>query len=731
MRHTTETLKSSALNTDLNELAHDFIRELAMAAKKVSIYGSNHQVAQRSLEKPFLTCSKILAFKTSVGLNLHKGNLCLINIVLKESVFTSDIIRYLQILDVTSILLDYRMSMAEFSKFVDRLVKRVSTDDHSKLLSAWLSKNKIDTVEVNTERSLDLFEKNRIYRGDVSGDFSVRGMVMQQLGDDFGRLIAISRRGAEALQDLHIDFHFNVVNYMIPEKIARFSVQQLVDSLSELARSNESESYRTVCKLLEYHPSRDKIIRDVEANLDSSGVGTDTILELANPTGAIRLEAGRKVDELTQEFFSDESSASLPAEALEQFRDSFARLLKTSQQEKAGHTICWLVDMMSAPQPAFRQKSLSLLVALIAEIKTVSDLVVIERVSDHLKNKIDSRQETFEYSELIWRFFESILVHHRFDILETLTSSMANRRSAQNGVMTYDSITIKNVFSQLNRREVLSSLIDELIRSDHALAGQLRKIFVNIGSEEVALALTDIISYPDRSVRQNALKCLSELGKPAVKVCSRILNDDTMFERDADRHELSDPRWYIIRNAIFVLGNLEDEEGINALRLRFNDTDVRVRREIVAALEKIGGEDACDLLTLMANDPAKEIKEKSIITIGLIGNHESVPLLIDLARTNPPLVRLALTAIGKLGGDDARSFLIELLENDDSLSNLAAGLFGKEDLQVVVIKALGKIGDDESISNIERFKDSIPTAKKLFFKGSALGKVISEILSRR
>ena len=76
-----------------------------------------------------------------------------------------------------------------------------------------------------------------------------------------------------------------------------------------------------------------------------------------------------------------------------------------------------------------------------------------------------------------------------------------------------------------------------------------------------------------------------------------------MFARDPQRHELPDDKWYVVRNSIFVLGSLRDPGGVAALRARIDDHDIRVRREIVSALEKIGGDEALDCLTLMADDP--------------------------------------------------------------------------------------------------------------------------------
>ncbi|MDF1543890.1 MAG: HEAT repeat domain-containing protein [bacterium] len=731
MRHTAGTLKNSTLNTNLNELAHAFIRELAMAARKVSIYGGNHQVAERALERPFLICGQIFAFKKYINLNLHKGDLSVLNIILKESVFTADIIRFMQILDLNSILLHDAVTFTEFSKFVNRIVKRANASDSGSQVAAWLTENNISTVEVNSELGIEFFENNRVYRGDVVTDFSVRGMAMQQLGDDLKRLAVISLRGEEALPEFQIDFHIDIVNYVIPEKVALFSSHLVCRTLTELSGKEDAiDVYQAICKLIEYHPDREQIANELESSAANCELGHQVVEELIRPTGMIQIESSRKLDALTEDIFSDTENLSVSSEESNNFADCFTRLLKTGQREKAVYKMNQLTDMLSAPDPGFRQKALALLTCSIAELHSETDIIVLEKVSDYVVRKISNRKETYEYSDFIWRLLENNLVHRRFDLMVALTSAMAQRRKVEEEVTVYDSMAIKQVFANLNRREVLGRLVDELVRADYGVASLLKEIFVNIGSEEVALALTEIITHPERTVRQHALKTLSEMGNPALKICSQILNDDTVFERDNNRLELHDSKWYVIRNAIFVLGLIKDQAAIWALRLRFNDTDIRVRREIVTALEKIGGEDACDLLVLMAADPVKEIRERSVITVGLIGTEESVPLLADVACSTPSLAIHAVTAVGKLGGEEALSFLGSLLEDEGKLSSLAGGQVHREDLRLAVVKALGTIGNAQSITRLKRYRESIPAAQRLFFKNSQVNKTISEILAR-
>ena len=228
-----------------------------------------------------------------------------------------------------------------------------------------------------------------------------------------------------------------------------------------------------------------------------------------------------------------------------------------------------------------------------------------------------------------------------------------------------------------------------------------------------------------------SLKILAELGKASLRIFSRIIMDDTWFERESDRHELPDNKWYVLRNSIFVLGSLRDEEGLVPLRLRISDNDVRIRREIVSALEKIGGEEAIDLLILMAEDPFQEIRNSAINAIGIIGNTDIVPLLIDIARRNPTESIKIITVLSNLGGEEVIRFLSSILEDPVALADIAGGRISKDELRLAIIKAIGKLGDKKALESVKNYQDTLSTTQKILFRSSPVQKAISDILSKK
>ena len=736
MSKPTLPIKESTLSFNLNDEAHTFVRELAMACRKAAIYGTGHPLAVKAVEKPFFVLGAIFRYKPFVNFNIRRGELYLLNIRLKDSPFHAQILHFLQLLDINAVLFNRHMTVHDFGYFVQTLVSRQTHYDPSFSFAEELSKRGIDSIHVNSELAFDLFENRKQYRGDVDSDFSVRRLALDQIGDDPLRLARLSNVNEAGLLDLGIDFDPAVVAYLIPERLAAMealSIRKVLTELAALINSHEAGQkathdatvdYMTLFKLVEFHPDKQRIMENLEDRPRGSKYDDD--IDVSTETGAIKIQTRAHIDQLLESLFEQpggdfESSS---------FSDVFVRLLKTGQQTKAAEVVTRLIDLMGAPEPQFRQLALNLLGLATAELTDGVDTAVLEEAVSETVSRLKAKTETYEYSEFLWHLFAACRDAGRYDLAARLTRSMAARRTVSDNVTVYDSMAVKKGFENIGRKKTVDVLVAELISASGDTTMYLRDILVAIGSEEIALALSQIISHPQRPVRQLTLRILADLGKSSLKVFSRILDDDKMFVRDPQRHELPDEKWYVVRNSIFVLGSLRDEQGVAALRLRIDDHDIRVRREIVSALEKIAGEEAIDCLTLMAEDPIAEVREAAIIAIGLAGRQEAAPILIDVARKDARCSVKAVTALGKLGGYEAKEFLGNLLNDAQALADLTQGVVSKDDVRVAVIKALGQIGDVDSIDQVRRFRDGQSAAQKILFKNSAVNKVVSDVLAR-
>ena len=164
---------------------------------------------------------------------------------------------------------------------------------------------------------------------------------------------------------------------------------------------------------------------------------------------------------------------------------------------------------------------------------------------------------------------------------------------------------------------------------------------------EMARALADALGEArDRFQRRTVMDAMIALGPVGVEAAVNMVED---------------PRWFVVRNGVALLGELGGEEAVAQVTGTLANTDSRVRREGVLALAKLGGEDANLLLLGMLDDGEAEVRA------------------------------VACRALGALKVEKALKPLLRLLEADSD-----------EDVQVEGLHALGQIGDPGAVPFIEK-----------------------------
>lgn len=164
---------------------------------------------------------------------------------------------------------------------------------------------------------------------------------------------------------------------------------------------------------------------------------------------------------------------------------------------------------------------------------------------------------------------------------------------------------------------------------------------------EMALAVSDALSdTTDRFARRSFMEAMVALGSDGMTVLEDMMEDG---------------RWFVVRNAVAVLGEVGGDRAVELITTALAHTDARVRREALLALARVGGDDAGMLVHGMIQDP-------------------------------DPDVRLAAAmAAGALKVERALKPLLALLEEEDDDSVVAG-----------ILRALGQLGDPGAVNLIEK-----------------------------
>lgn len=170
--------------------------------------------------------------------------------------------------------------------------------------------------------------------------------------------------------------------------------------------------------------------------------------------------------------------------------------------------------------------------------------------------------------------------------------------------------------------EILAALAtpDALRRAVYDLDGAHPERMADL--EELLYLLKDR-TYP------TLVELLTEAGGKASRKC--ILNvctrgDGVPVEYIAPR--LSDPRWYVVRNMVLLLGSLGSRDSLPHLERALDHHDERVRREAVRGIASLGGPRSAHLLTSCLADPASSVRILAARSLPRVSRDEAAAALL-------------------------------------------------------------------------------------------------------
>lgn len=165
-----------------------------------------------------------------------------------------------------------------------------------------------------------------------------------------------------------------------------------------------------------------------------------------------------------------------------------------------------------------------------------------------------------------------------------------------------------------------------------------------------SLLLDLLADEGDRDARLFLLNILKDLGKNQVALVGELL---------------SDRRWYVVRNAVRILGDTGTEQAITFLHKVADHKDVRIREEVILALINIGGRKAAGILARYLKDKDQGLQVTALRAIGELqglGDTEA-RYVMDFAELRQLKQREqehtleAITVLGKIGGSESMEFL--------------------------------------------------------------------------
>jgi hypothetical protein len=161
---------------------------------------------------------------------------------------------------------------------------------------------------------------------------------------------------------------------------------------------------------------------------------------------------------------------------------------------------------------------------------------------------------------------------------------------------------------------------------------------------------------------------------------------------------LGDERWYVVRNACDLLGELRVTDADAQLTRLLDHEDERVRAAAAGALAKIGTGVAAKGLRVALRDASPEVRERAASALGSTRGARSAGSLIKaIDREEDIRVQMAmLTALGQIGTPDAVQKLVTIAKPDARLFKK-----NKASLRAAAVHALAEAKTPLAIATLQ------------------------------
>ncbi len=337
---------------------------------------------------------------------------------------------------------------------------------------------------------------------------------------------------------------------------------------------------------------------------------------------------------------------------------------------------------------------------------------ITQRLSEKITDPLLPASTLESYGELFKAILVERIKREEFKDVLPILMEYNNRLSTAiaypEGVKDVASSFIKDITDEPTLTFLTSHIKDGVPMQNIKL---VEEILESLEKNKVAEKLLSICTSPDRTTRMSALRVLNRSGKYSITAISSLLSNMDIFIREKDSGNLVTDSWYVMRNAIYILGNISDEESIQILSQLVKDPDTRVRLEAVKVLEKLGGDKAANVLLDVLEDPEEEVRKSAIASLVLLNDERCLTALIEHFRSSPDDKLATLIAIGKIGNketieDDYHRRTIGFLQallSEEEVGIKSLPPKQKDGIQIAAMGILGRIAAPESADEIEQF----------------------------
>jgi HEAT repeat protein len=692
------------------------LKEMNAAVRKLGMYPPNHPANSQTTEMAFSAFQEVFDNTDQITFT-QMGDAVVINgHSMEDGALPKRLRKEFQNRTIQSLTFTNTLTPEEFARFLTFLAVPVYEQSSRESLPEFLRKNQMDSIKINQLKYELVSEDEVVVKTEVMEEADLKAQLSKVIkqSPDLVKDILLNRtvKPESSIEGWGTEVNLNELMGQIQQQVKNFTDDEvlslLTSGLEETVKKSESPDKKSVVneevslvhKLLQ-DIERNKLLPEVKKILSQYRFVEQEYLDF------IFDEKWLKTQSVLDELMEMMNKLGTGEVDFDRFMFLIHRVIHSEEEKIRSYAIDKLLPHLDSKNDTTRRLSVLALKEILSYLisgKMEDEFVYLkDRICDRIKDQPLSGHVCKDLTGLVKIIFFEMIKRNEFkeakEILNEcsakLSQEVSDPQEAKEIGLAFlkevsDDSTLLHLTSQLKEGESLKNtkVIEEILES--------------LDKDKVAGKLLEIFTQEDRAARISSLKVLSRLGQSAISALSRLLSDKNAFVRKEASPLLIDEHWYKVRNAIYVLGNIPESSSVEVLVRLNSDPDLRVRLEVIKALEKIGKEESVNALLTFLKDRDEEVRKNAISSLGALSDSGCLNPLMDHFRQNPEDRTLTLTTIDKLGGEQIIEFLLGLLSEEDSgIGHVSKKQ--KEEIQSTALNILGKIGPPSIAKEIEKF----------------------------
>lgn len=269
-----------------------------------------------------------------------------------------------------------------------------------------------------------------------------------------------------------------------------------------------------------------------------------------------------------------------------------------------------------------------------------------------------------------------------FPLVELLASH-AGEETHSTAIRDFDKFALEQLSIS---EEFLRYAFEQMDQSGSLTKKALQAVLGAGGPPAITMAAELMGNTGNIAIRKTIASLLASLGEEALPVLLNMIDDH---------------RWYLIRNICVIFGAIASNNALPGLSKCLHHPELRVSKEAIRSLTKIGGREAESALIGILRSDATELYPQAMLSLGSLKCRRSLTELLRLLSAKDPFLKLlplkidALKAIAMIGDKQVTPRLADLLTE----RHLLASSRWKH-LKVAIAQCLGKLGDSRALPSL-------------------------------